>query len=112
MIHGETVKVLRPSIADVDAYNVQIRKWSEEQVDNVLVGSPTPDNVATSADPQGLLVSMSLYFPRTYQGTLRDCKVIVRGTEYRVIGDPIALDGGLTPTSWNMQVNICRDDGR
>ena len=55
---------------------------------------------------------MSLYFPRSYQGTLRDCKVVVRGIEYRVIGDPVALDGGLTPTSWNMQVNVCRDDGR
>lgn len=112
MIHGETVKVLRPSIAGMDAYNTPIRKWSEESVGNVLVGSPTQDNVATSVNPEGLLVSMPLYFPRSYQGTLRDCKVIVRGIEYRVIGDPVALDGGLTPTSWNMQVNVCRDDGR
>ena len=47
MIHGETVKVLRPSIAGMDAYNTPIRKWSEESVGNVLVGSPTQDNVAT-----------------------------------------------------------------
>lgn len=37
MIHGETVKVLRPSIAGMDAYNTPIRKWSEESVGNVLV---------------------------------------------------------------------------
>ena len=52
MIHGETVKVLHPSIAGMDAYNTPIRKWTEESVDNVLVGTPTADDVATSVNPE------------------------------------------------------------
>ena len=112
MIRGETVKVLRPSVNGMDAYNTPIRKWSKESVDNVLVGSPSPDDVATSAEPDGLRVSLPLYFPRSYHGALRGCRVGVRGTEYQVVGDPMPLDGGLTPTAWNMQVNVSRDDGR
>ena len=70
---------------------------------------PPPD----STQPAALESTAILYFPRTYTGeSLKDCKAIVRGREYRIIGDPMPLDGGITPTRWNMQVIIDRDDGR
>ena len=61
MIRGETVKVLRPSVNGMDAYNTPIRKWSKESVDNVLVGSPSPDDKPFR---EVLLYNLPLFSPR------------------------------------------------
>ena len=36
---------------------------------------------------------------------------MVRGDRYKVVGDPQRVDGGLTPTAWNMLVEVFRSDG-
>ena len=113
MIRGEPITILRPHITGVDQYGTPTRGWTEETIDDVLVNPSTPADTASSTQPDALEATATLYFPRTYTGgPLKGCKAIVRGREYRIIGDPMPLDGGLTPTRWNMQAQISRDDGR
>ena len=42
---------------------------------------------------------------------LKGCRVNVRGTEYRVIGDPQRYDPENTPGDWNLTVEVGRTDG-
>ena len=96
MIRGEPITILRPHITGVDQYGEPTRGWTEESVDDVLVNPSTPSDPADSTQPAALEASMTLYFPRAYTG------------------EPLKgpLDGGITPTRWNMQVQVSRDDGR
>lgn len=108
---GETVTVLRHVATGKDMGNNPIFDDVQESVDNVLVGPPTTAD-AGGERPNGITVDLNLSFPRTYAGEgLRGCDIIVRGHRYKVVGDPQPVDGGLTPTAWNMSVQVFRSDG-
>lgn len=89
--------------------------WADDepqQVDDVLVipGATTDSTEATR--PDGVTVAATLLFPRTFPfRSLRNASVQVRGTAYRVIGDPIPINGGITPTRWNLSVEVERGEG-
>ncbi len=112
MIRGETIVVQRSTRSEADEYGEPTTEWADESVDDVLVGPPSAQDAADAMQPQAVKASMSLYFPRAYAGgSLRGCRVIVRDVTYQVVGDPIRLDGGITPTKWNMQVDVARMAG-
>ena len=111
-MRGETVTILRVEQEGVDAWNNPITRPVEELVEDVLVQNPTGADITDTDRPHGIRVDLVLQFPRAYTGgSLRDALIRVRGVKYRVIGDPIPLDGGMTPTRWNMSVNVTRSDG-
>jgi hypothetical protein len=43
--------------------------------------------------------------------SLRGAKARIDGVEYTVIGDPRPYDGGLTPTRWNLTVELADTRG-
>ena len=111
-MRGETVIIKRRKQTGVDAGNNPVWEPAEESVDNVMVQSPNGSNASDSTRPDGITVDLTLQFPRTYAGgSLRGQTIAVRGIDYRVVGDPIPLDGGMTPTQWNMTVNVTRSEG-
>lgn len=112
MLSGETISVLRPRITGIDDYHQPVRAWDEEHVADVLVNPAAPHDDADSMTPDATGADMTLYLPRTYSGDLTGCKAIVRGREYRILGTPTPLDGGIRPTRWHMEAHIARDDGR
>ncbi len=113
MLTGESITILRPRITGIDEYGEPTRQWDEETIDDTLVGPPTPTEATDSTTPDAIDVTATLYLPRNHPvDSLNGCKAIVRSHEYRIIGDPIPLDAGITPTRWNMSVHITRDDGR
>ena len=114
-MRGETIIVRRRIQSGVDAGNNPVYKPIDEHVDDVLVQAPTGSNSSDSNRPDGITVDAVLQFPRTYDGrSLRGCTIIIRGDErhpYHVVGDPLPVDGGMTPTRWNMSVNVTRSEG-
>jgi hypothetical protein len=111
-MRGETVTVIRRVQTGVDEGNNPVYETKEEPVGNVLVGQPNCENADDSNRPDGIRIDAVLYFPRTYTGgPLRGQTVIVRDSKYRVTGDPFPIDGGMTPTDWNMTVPVTRSDG-
>ena len=109
---GETVTIHRWRQTGVDAGNNPVWEPVDEPVENVLVQSPSGSNAGDTTRPDGITVDLTLQFPRVYTGgRLRGCDITVRGLKYRVVGDPIPLDGGMTPTQWNMTVNVTRSEG-
>lgn len=111
---GETITLIRLVETGRDQGNNPILKEVPETVDDVLVGPPSGSDADDTNRPNGVSVDLTLCFPRTYTGgSLRGCLIRIRGetTPYKVVGDPMPLDGGMTPTRWNMSVPVSRSEG-
>jgi hypothetical protein len=114
-MRGEDITLLRRIRSGVDEGNNSVSEWERETVGNVLVDSPNTENGKDSNRPDGMRVDAVFRFPRDYAGgPLDGCKIIIRSDEthpYHVVGHPIPLDGGMTPTAWNMSVEATYSEG-
>ncbi|WP_419004275.1 hypothetical protein [Bifidobacterium pullorum] len=113
-MRGETVTVIRHTTTGTDEYGNPVHGKTVEDVANVLVQPPSMSEPSDVDRPDGIRVDATLLFPRTYEGgSLRGCGILIRDepTPYRVIGDPMPVDGGMTPTDWNMSVPVTRGEG-
>lgn len=113
MMHGETVNVTwRVPTGEVDGGNSPIYESESESVDDVLVKPGTGSNATDSIRPGGVTVTLTLAFPRIWEyRSLKGALVTVRGHDYRVIGDPLPVDGGMKPTRWNLLVELTDTEG-
>ena len=109
---GQTVQVRFPVEGEPDwGGNVAV-SWSDPvDVENVLVA---PGDVAEPWDtirPDGVEVAQTLYFPKGFSGDLRGAQVDAGLGWLDVIGQPGRYPPALTPTDWNMKVQVGRVDG-
>lgn len=109
MITGVEIRVLRPEEVEYDRFgNETYSEETAESVQNVLIVPGATDNLEASR-PQGVSISYTLHFPKTYNKSLRGCKVVLPkpwdGT-YKVVGDPKPYMDGNTPTKWHMPVEV------
>lgn len=109
LIPDEEVAVIRETAALDDLGEPVGSEASREAVRCVVCPGSTSDMDATR--PEGVTVSYTLHFPKTYAGSLRGCSVEVRGTRYDVVGDPQRTTEAATPGPWNMAVEVARADG-
>lgn len=103
LIGGETVTVRTPSYS-FDENMDEAVEWSDAVVRNVLVAPAPTSDVTGTTRPHGTRVAFGLSFPKTFTAPLRGCKVVVRGVECDVVGDPQRLADANTPGPWNMTV--------
>lgn len=109
LIPTEAVAVIRPTVERDDLGEPIEAGASREEVRCVVCPGATSDMDATR--PEGVTVSYTLHFPKTYAGSLRGCSVEVRGTRYDVVDDPQRTAEAATPGPWNMAVEVARADG-
>lgn len=110
MIRGTTIKVLRPSMVSVDSHGNDITSDVTETVENVLVNSPSTDDVSTvTARTNDKAITLSLGIPKTYTKSLCDCRVVIPivdpSKEWTVIGDPTPIMHNC-PTKWNRKALV------
>lgn len=111
---GETVTVLRRVQTGLDEGNNPVYEDVAEEVPNVLVEPPGGENSTNSDRPDGVIVDAALYFPRSFQGgSVRGAKIRIRDdpVAFKVVGNPFPVDGSMTPTDWNMAVEVTRSQG-
>lgn len=112
---GETVLLRTRREAGRDEANDVVWEYDPaEEVADVLVGPPASGDDADSTRPAGVRADFDLLFPRAWpHRSLRGADVYLRGdpTPYHVVGDPLPVDGGMTPTRWNLVVPITRTEG-
>lgn len=109
LIPDEAVVVIRPTVERDDLGEPIEAGASREEVRCVVCPGATSDMDATR--PEGVTVSYTLHFPKTYAGSLRGCSVEVRGEVFGVVGDPMRTAEAATPGPWNMAVEVARADG-
>lgn len=87
-------------------------RMPEETVENVLIQDGSQANATDPIRPDGVTVARTCHFPRSWPyRSLRGALVRIDGVEYTVIGDPRPYTGGLTPTRWNLTVNLQDERG-
>lgn len=112
-MRGETVKVVRYTpTGETDTGGSPVTKVDIESVGNVLVSPGAMSNATDSLRPDGVTVAFTCLFPRSYEfRSLRGAGVRIDGHEYKVIGDPRPLGGGMKPTAWNLTVEVTDTKG-
>lgn len=107
---GEQVVVFTPTYA-YDTNMDEVTTYAQSTVDDVLVDPSKGADVLSNTRLDGTRAYLTLHFPKTFTAPLRGCKVVVRGKEYRVIGDPAPYTDANTPTRWHMPVDVEVVDG-
>ena len=109
MIKGRTVTVLTPAVESTDRFGEPVYGEPVAQiVDNVLVVPGATADLEASR-PDGVTVALTLHFPKTFNGDMRGCSVVLTGQfagTYRVIGEPKLYQDENTPTQWHMPVEV------
>lgn len=110
-MRGETVVVAYPETVGVDDLGAEVREVREVEVGNVLVCPGATSDLSDSARPDGVRVAYTLHFPKAFTGSLRGCKVAVRGEWLNVVGDPKPYALESCPTDWCMPVEVSSTHG-
>ena len=113
MMRGSTITIITRTRTGTDLGGDPVWAETEEQVDDVLIQSGSQSAGTDSTRPYGISVERTLHMPRKWgYHSLRGCRVrLPDGIEYSVVGDPIPYDGGLTPTRWNLTVDLHDERG-
>lgn len=110
LVAGEAVTVRTPTVA-YDEHMEETAAWSDASVQNVLVMPGVTSDVTDSTRLHGTRVVYSLGFPKAFVESLRGCHVVVRGSEYAVIGDPKPATAANLPGPWNRTAEVEAVDG-
>lgn len=110
LIAGETVSVRTPA-SRRDEHMEEVVTWDEVTVPNVVVTPGATSDVLDPTRPHGTRATFTLGFPKTFQRPLRGCRVVVRGVECSVIGDPQPYAAKSVPGAHNYTVEVARVDG-
>ena len=107
MIQGERVTLFAQVKGAEDSYGVPSVEWrAQSVVENVLVAPSGTADLEPGMHADGDSVTLTLHFPKTYTGSLRSCRVAVRGVMYDVVGDPQPYIDQNVPGAWNRPVTV------
>lgn len=111
-MRGETITLIHRVKAGDDPGGGIIWNTREEQVDDVLIQDGSQSNLTDGIRPDGIQVAKTIHMPRAWPyRSLRGAKARIDGVEYTVIGDPRPYTGGITPTRWNLTVELADTRG-
>lgn len=110
-MRGVTVQLVVKTRTGKDALNMPVYEETIENVENVLVGSPTADDINDNLTLYGKRVSYTLAIPKGDTHIWEDTEVILPapfGGRYHTIGYSTAGIESLIPLSWNRKVHLER----
>lgn len=109
LIKTETVTVERKTVAYDELGEVESEETESEDVQCIVEPGSSSDLDATR--PNGVLVSFTVHFPKTYKASLRGALLVLRGATYSVVGDPQSYTEANTPGLFNRTVEVSATDG-
>lgn len=108
-IRGVPVQIAVQTVTGTDAFNAPIVSTTWETVENVLVGSPTSQEIVDSHELYGKRAAYVLAIPKTDRHDWNDTRVLLPppfAGEYRTFGPAV---GGIVeniPLDWNFKVTV------
>lgn len=105
---GTTIQIVKTTQTGTDAFGAPI--YAEELVDvpDVLVGSPTTDDVTSTLSLYGKKIEYVLGIPKGDTNDWEDAEVIIWGNRFRTIGYPITGEQANIPLRWGKNVRVER----
>lgn len=110
MIKGETIQIVIKTPNGIDDFGQPTFTEDLETIENVIVGSPSSNDVITSTSIEGKTIAYALGIPKEDEHDFVNTDVFVRGERFRTIGIPTEYTEGNMPSwwRWNKQVRIER----
>ena len=105
---GTTIQLVVNTQSGTDPFGVPI--YTEELVDvpDVLVGSPTTDDITDSLNLYGKKIEYMLGIPKGDTHNWTDAEVVIWGNRYRTFGYPITGEQANIPLRWGQNVRVER----
>jgi hypothetical protein len=105
---GTTIQLVVKTQSGTDPFGAPI--YTEELVDvpDVLVGSPTTDDITDSLNLYGKKIEYMLGIPKGDTHNWTDAEVIIWGNRYRTFGYPITGEQANIPLRWGQNVRVER----
>ena len=109
MIRGATVYLHNPQQTGTDLFGVPVYTDTVIEVDNVLIGEPSTDDITTSMDMYGKRIAYMLGIPKGDENEWKDRTVTwvdAYGMEHKVqtFGVPITGIEANIPGPWHKKV--------
>ena len=111
MLSGVTVQLIKKTAGDPDPIGNPTYTEDTINVDNVLVGEPSTDDITDSLQLYGKVVAYTLGIPKGDTNDWQDTEVILPepfAGRYRTIGYPTAGIEANIPLRWNKKVKVER----
>lgn len=105
---GVTVTLYEKTQTGVDGLNNPVYALDPVQVQNVLVGEPTTDDVTSSVSLYGKRIRYMLGLPKGDEHDWADAEVEIFGERFRTFGDVIQGIEANIPTPWHKKVRVER----
>lgn len=108
MIKGITIQLLEKRESGKDGFNNQTYTESWVNVDNVLIGEPSTEEITDTFNLTGKHLAYVLAIPKGDAHKWHDTEARFWGERFRTIGYPIQGIDSLIPLDWNMKVRVER----
>lgn len=111
IIKGITVELCIRTESSRNSFNQPIYNETFVEVENVLVGQPTTDDITTSTSLYGRKAVYILGIPKEDAHDWENTKVRFFGETWQTFGMPIQGIEHLVPTEWNKKIMVERYEG-
>lgn len=108
MIHGITITLIDKVEVGKDPFDRPVYEDKEIEVENVLVGLPTADDINSSLDLHGKKAIYTLGIPKGDTHDWEDKEVRFFGQRFKTFGFVIQGIESNIPLSWNKQIKVER----
>lgn len=108
MIKGETVVLLDKTKTGTDPFGAAIYEEVQIAVDNVIIGTPSTDDLTADLNLYGKQLLFVLGIPKGDEHDWKDKTVIIRGEKFKTYGFPLLQTEANVPGRWNLQVKVER----
>lgn len=106
MIRGEDVLLKVIKVTGEDEFHEPVLEETWENISNVLIGSPSTDQIVNDLTLHGKKLLFVLGIPKGDAHNWKDAEVKIRGELYKTYGNPLTQTTENTPTPWNTQVKV------
>lgn len=107
-IVGSTVILYEKTQSGVDGFNNPIYTESPVEVENVLIGEPTTDDITDSVNLYGKKIAYMLGIPKGDLHHWEDSTVEFFGQKYKTFGFAIEGIEANIPLAWHKKVRVER----
>jgi len=105
---GTTVQLVVKTQSGTDDFGAPVYTEELVSVDDVLVGSPTTDDITNTINLYGKKIEYVLGIPKGDTHNWTDTEVVIWGERFRTIGYPTTGEQENIPLRWGQNVKVER----
>lgn len=103
---GTIIQLVVKTQSGTDGFGAPIYTEALENVEDVLVGSPSTDDITTTLNLYGKKVEYVLGIPKGDTHNWVDAEVIIWGNRFKTIGYPMTGEQENIPLRWGQNVKV------